>query len=246
MIVGILQARCSSTRLPAKVMLPILGVPMLLRQIERVQRSALIGHLLVATSDDPTDDRIETLCRENGIICYRGKLCDVLDRYYQAAQLLRPEHIVRLTGDCPLADSVLIDQVIRYHLNGGYDYTSNALEPTFPDGLDVEVIRYDCLETAWKEAVSPSHREHVTPFFYQHPERFSIGIFKNQTDLSALRLTVDEQLDFQLITTIYEALYPQNPAFTIQDVLDFLDQHPETKRLNGSIKRNEGFRAEEG
>ena len=213
---------------------------MLLRQIERIRRARRIDHFLVATSRETTDDPIESLCGANGITCTRGSLEDVLDRFYQAAQPLQPEHVVRLTGDCPLTDPVVIDQVIEFYLSGDYEYATNALEPTFPDGLDVEVFRFSCLQQAWKEAKLPSHREHVTPFLHKHPGRFKIGHFKSATDLSHLRWTVDEPADFTLVSQIYEELYPQNPAFTSQHILAFLDEHPHLKSMNTHHTRNEG------
>jgi spore coat polysaccharide biosynthesis protein SpsF len=214
---------------------------MLLRQIERLQRSKMIDMLLVATSSDRTDDALEKLCREHEIRCFRGSLDDVLDRFYRAAEPFKPDHVVRLTGDCPLADPLLIDQVISFHLEGGYDYTSNALEPSYPDGLDAEVFRFACLARAWKDAVLPSQREHVTPFIHQQPERFKIGSVKNSLDLSSLRWTVDEPLDFELVTRIYETLYPHDPAFTTADILALLERAPELKTLNTRYERNEGY-----
>lgn len=241
MILAILQARVSSTRLPGKVLKPILGQPMLLRQIERLQRAAMIDTLLVATSSDRTDDALEDLCNKHEIRCFRGNLEDVLDRFYRAAHPYKPDHVVRLTGDCPLADPQLIDQVISFHLKGGFDYTSNALEPSYPDGLDVEVVRFTSLAQAWEEAALPSQREHVTPFIHQQPGRFKIGSVKNSADLSSLRWTVDEPLDFELVTIIYETLYPQNPAFTTRDILMLQDQRPDLKTMNTRFKRNEGY-----
>ncbi|MBI5678091.1 MAG: glycosyltransferase family protein [Planctomycetes bacterium] len=241
MVLAILQARVSSTRLPGKVLKPILGQPMILRQIERIKRAKKIDHLLVATSIDQTDDKLAGLCAENGIPCFRGNLEDVLDRFYEAAKPYNPDHVVRLTGDCPLADPQLVDQVIRFHLDGGFDYTSNTIEPTYPDGLDIEVLRFSCLDYAWREALLPSQREHVTPFIYQQHGRFKIGCYKNEIDLSRLRWTVDEPLDFELITKIYEAIYPINSGFTTQDILVFLDKHPELKTLNTHFQRNEGL-----
>ena len=241
MILAILQARVSSTRLPGKVLKPILGVPMLMRQVERINRAKLFDRFLVATSVHPTDDPVEELCRTQGIECFRGSLDDVLDRFYQAARPYRPDHVVRLTGDCPLADPELIDEVIAYHLKGDFDYTSNTLEPTYPDGLDVEVFRWTCLEEAWKEAGLPSQREHVTPFIYLQPERFKLGSVKGNSDLSSLRWTVDEYVDFELVTKIYEALYPSKPCFNMRDILELLKQHPELNCINNHLRRNEGL-----
>jgi len=148
MILAILQARTSSSRLPGKVLKPILGKPMLLLQIERVRRARKIDKLVVATSNDPSDDGIEALCKQHGIDCFRGSLNDVLDRFYRAALTYNPEHIVRLTGDCPLIDPELVDSIIDMHLEGNYDYTSNAIQMTFPDGLDVEILTIKVLKEA--------------------------------------------------------------------------------------------------
>jgi spore coat polysaccharide biosynthesis protein SpsF len=239
-ILAVLQARMSSSRLPGKVLKPLLGRPMLARQIERVKRSVLIDRLLVATSAAAEDAAIEQLCAEMRVDCYRGSLDDVLDRFYRAAQACNPAYIVRLTGDCPLADPELIDAVIRFCVDGGYDYVSNALQPTFPDGLDTEVLRFSCLAEAWREARLPSEREHVTPFIYNNPGRFRIGSFTNQVDYSHLRWTVDEPEDFNLVEKIYTALYPGNPRFSSQEILALIERNPGIV-TNAAIERNEGY-----
>lgn len=241
MILGILQARTSSSRLPQKVLKPILGKPMLTREIERIRQARLIDRLLVATSDDPSDDPIQDLCNKSDTGCFRGEMDDVLDRFYKAALTFLPEYVVRLTGDCPLSDPEIIDQVVRFCVEGRYDYASNTLEPTYPDGLDVEVFRFSCLKQAWEEAELFSQREHVTPFIWQQPERFKIGSFKNEIDLSFLRWTVDEALDYELVKIIYEQLYPVNPHFGTRDVLELIELIPELKTMNTMYKRNEGF-----
>ncbi len=241
MILAILQARMSSTRLPEKVLKPILGQPMLMRQLERVQRSQKIDKVIVATSMDKSDDPIAKLCQSLAITCFRGDLNDVLDRYYQAAKLYPADHIVRLTGDCPLSDPTIIDVVIMQHLAGNYDYTSNTLEPTYPDGLDVEVIRSSCLEKAWRKALLPSHREHVTPYIYSQPDEFKLCAVVSKVNLSHLRWTVDTQTDFDLVSKIYEALYEKNVKFGMSDILNFLKQHPDLETFNTEFQRNEGL-----
>lgn len=238
---AILQARTSSSRLPGKVLRPLAGQPMLVRQIERVQRSSFIDALVVATSDQPEDQAIEDLCNSIGVPCYRGSLDDVLDRFVRAARSFHPEWIVRLTGDCPLIDPTVIDAVIRLAQDGGYDYATNAVEPTHPDGLDVEVIRAACLETAWREAKLRSEREHVTPFIHQKPERFRIAHFKQDTDLSHLRWTVDEPADYALVSEVYNRLYQDNPNFGTNDVLALLEQEPRLATMNTTHIRNEGY-----
>ncbi|MBI4685898.1 MAG: glycosyltransferase family protein [Nitrospirae bacterium] len=241
MTLAILQARTSSTRLPEKVLKPILGRPMLSLEIERILKSRRIDKLIVATSSDLPDERIEGLCNSMGINCFRGSLDDVLDRFYNAALLYKPDHIVRITGDCPLIDPYIIDTVIEFYINGGFDYVSNALQPTFPDGMDVEVFAFTALATAWREASLPSHREHVTPFINQQCDRFKVGNFENAVDLSFLRWTVDEPEDFQLVTQIFEALYSNGKIFTMKDILEYIEKRPELKTMNAMHVRNEGF-----
>ncbi len=239
MILAILQARMSSSRLPGKVLMPILGRPMLSLQIERALHSRRVDQLIVATSTEKGDDKIESLCNDMNVSCFRGSLNDVLDRFYQAALLHKPEHVVRLTGDCPLVDPVLIDQMITSHVQGDYDITTNAGEdPTFPDGLDAEIISFDILRQAWKEADLLSEREHVTPYIYKNNVRYKINYFRNTTNLSKLRWTVDEEEDFDLVNRIYSALYVKNPDFTTSDILEFLEKNHELKTMNTLYRRN--------
>lgn len=239
-VLAILQARISSTRLPGKVLMPILGQPMLLRQIERLKRCVEIDRLLVATSTDPSDDPLALLCREHGIECARGSLSNVLERFVEAARPVSPDIVVRLTGDCPLADPVLIDAVIRRFLEHDDDYLSNCAPPTYPDGLDVEVMRFSCLEEAHREAVLPSHREHVTLFIRRQPERYRLGNYADIVDRSHMRWTVDEAQDFKFVRKVYEALYPDRPDFTTEDIFALLERAPQLLSINSQFKRGEG------
>lgn len=241
MILGILQARTSSSRLPGKVLLPVAGAPMLERQIERLQRARRIDKLVLATSDLPEDAVIADLADRLGIGSYRGSLNDVLDRYRQAAAPYAPQHIVRVTGDCPLADWDIIDRTITFAVEGRYDYASNTLSPTWPDGLDVEVATFASIDTAWREATRPLEREHVMPFITSRPDRFRLGSFENDRDLSELRWTVDEPADYAFVCAVYDALYPDNPAFTTADILTLLDARADLAELNTGIVRNEGL-----
>jgi spore coat polysaccharide biosynthesis protein SpsF (cytidylyltransferase family) len=241
MIIGILQARFSSTRLPGKVLKEILGIPMLQLQLERLQRVKRIDLLVVATSNDSSDDPIEDLCKNLNIACFRGSLNHVLDRYYHAAVQYKAKHIVRLTGDCPLTDPDLIDQVIQYYLDESYDYASNTIEPTFPDGLDVEIFRFSALADAWKEASLASEHEHVSSFIYKSPDRYRIGSYKGKHNLSNLRWTVDEPEDFDFVRKVYKAAYPKNSRFTTDDILDLINRQPDLKKINSGLTRNEGY-----
>lgn len=242
MILAVLQARFSSSRLPGKVLMDLLGEPMLYRQVERILRSKRIDSLVVATSSEGSDDQVWQMCLDKGLDCFRGSLEDVLDRFYQVARQLAPEHVVRLTGDCPLTDPVVIDGVVELHLTEGNDYTSNTIEPTFPDGLDVEVITWDALRTAWERASLPSEREHVTSYVHKRPDQFRLGNYRYiGRDLSELRWTVDEPEDFLFVQKVYEALYPKNSAFTTADALNLLSQQSELVEINKGFKRNEGY-----
>lgn len=241
MILAILQARMGSSRLPGKVLKDIVGKPMLLHQIERVQHSTRIDKLIVATSDQEVDNPLEQLCRINGLECFRGSLDDVLDRFYQAAKREKPDHVVRLTGDCPLADPEVIDRLVAFYQNGDYEYAGNTIEPTFPHGLDAEIFSFAALEVAWKEATLPSHREHVTLFIKNNGERFRLGSFTDCEDRSHLRWTVDEPADFEFVTRVFEMLYTSKPQFTSEDVYDIIEAEPELCNINANIDRNEGL-----
>lgn len=222
--------------------MPILGQPMLFRQIERLGRCKEFERLVVATSIDRSDDILASECAARNVACFRGGLDDVLERLVQAASPYKPETAIRLTGDCPLTDSTLIDEVVRFFHAGNYDYASNCIPPTFPDGLDVEVMRFACLEQAHRESQLPSEREHVTPFLYTHPERFRLGNYVAQVDRSGMRWTVDEPEDFKFVRSVYEKLYPVNPYFTTTDILSLLKKHPELQSINSMFERNKGRR----
>ena len=243
-VLAITQARMSSTRLPGKVLKDLLGAPMLARQMERLQRATLIDEHVVATSDSASDDPIADLCQSLGIKCFRGSLDDVLDRYYQAALSCesQPAYVVRATADCPLIDPAIVDACIRTCIEEACDYAGRSAPPTYPDGVEAECFRFDCLREAWKEARLPSEREHVTPFLRNHPERYKVRWMIAPQDRSELRWTVDEQLDLDLVREIYSALYPSNRNFGYEDVLRVVDQRPELQTMNAVYKRDAGLK----
>lgn len=202
--------------------MPLFGEPILLRQVERLRHSSRIDHLVVATSVDGSDDALGAVCDSSGIDCVRGNLNDVLDRFYQVIQRKKPSVVVRLTGDCPLADPAVVDEVIGAFLSSGRDYVSNTLVPMFPDGLDVEVIKTEVLVSAWRDATSPYDREHVTPYIYRNPQRFSLANVGWKENLSGHRWTLDTAADLEFIRRVYAALYAEKPAFSMFDVLSLL------------------------
>lgn len=237
--IGIIQARTSSTRLPGKILLPVMGRALIEYQIERVLRARLIDRLILATTASAEDDSVEDVCRRMGIDCFRGSRDNVLERFYLAAEMYEPAHVVRLTGDCPLSDPYLIDEVIAFYLDSGCDYVANCITPCFPDGLDVEVFSFKALKEAYSKAVLPSHLEHVTPYLRQEG-LFKVMEFPADCSHADLRWTVDEHEDFLLIKGILEGLYPAGRAFGWRSVLYFLNEHPELAGLNARFKRNEG------
>lgn len=231
----------SSSRLPGKVLRPIMGRPMMEYHLERLSRSRMIDKLIVATSDREEDYPICDLSEDLGVDYCRGSLDDVLDRFYQTSLEYPSDIIVRLTGDCPLADSEVIDRGIEFFLNNEFDYVSNTVKRTFPIGFDFEVFYSSHLKNVWKEAELPSEREHVTPYFRNHPELFSVGQYTNDVDLSHHRWTVDEPQDFEFVTKVFESLYPDNPTFSTDDVLKLLKQEPELMKINYDIIHGAGY-----
>jgi len=240
-IVIVIQARSGSTRLPRKVLKPLAGKTVLYHMVKRVERSALAGRVVVATTTDPGDDIIETLCREDGFECFRGHATDLLDRHYRAGIKYNADAVVKIPSDCPLIDPQIIDRVLRYHLDdcGRFDYVGNLHPPTYPDGNDVEVMPMQILETAWREADKEFEREHTTPFIWNNPERFRIGNVTWEAGLDfsdILRWVLDYEEDYQFIEAVYEELYPVNPFFGFDDVLHLLSIRPEIKDINSMYR----------
>ena len=244
MVGAIIQARMNSTRLLGKVLLDINGRPMLSYMIERVRGAQCIDQIVVATSDEPQDDVLCDFCKKEDVSFYRGSLNDVLARYYKAAKAINCEVIVRLTADCPLIDPKIIDTIVKIYQSGNYDYVANTAPPdgrTFPDGMDVEVFSFQALENAWKKAKKPSEREHVTFYFWKNPEIFSTLRYDLETNLSAYRLSVDYPEDFNVICSLFNGLYPQNHTFTMKDVINFMENHPNIAAKNAHIEPNRGW-----
>lgn len=235
----IIQARMTSNRLPGKVLLEVLGKPLLTYQIERLQRVALADKIVIATTVNPQDDPIAELAERLGVTVFRGPEDDVLGRYYGAAKAVAADVIVRVTADCPINDPEIINSVIAYYLERqpNLDLASTSLQSTYPRGISAGAFSFDCLEQAYNEATHPSEREHVTMFIHWRPERFRLAYLNNDEDYSRYRWTVDTIEDFQLIKTIIEKLYPSNPAFGWKDVLHLMEQHPELAEINAMIRQ---------
>jgi spore coat polysaccharide biosynthesis protein SpsF (cytidylyltransferase family) len=243
---AILQARMSSTRLPNKVLKEVNGVPLLKYECERILQSQKIDKLIIATSTDKSDDTIENFVKENGIDIFRGSLDDVLSRYYKCAKEFKEANgidnlnIIRVTGDCPIIDPQVIDELIEYFEENDCDYASNTLVPTYPDGMDIEICTFEALEIAYNEASFKSDREHVT-LFIKNEKRFKKLNYTSKYDFSHLRMTVDEENDFELIKTILENLYKNNSNFSYLDAISFMTKNPDTLFINSNITRDEGL-----
>jgi len=232
MIAAIIQARLGSTRLPGKTLMTIEGESLLGHLISRVRASKFVDDIIIATTTKDSDTEIVKFARTNGLKFYRGSEEDVLDRFYRTALKYDVKSIVRVTPDCPMIDPIVMDFVISHYLKEGYDYVSNTISRTYPDGLDTEIFSFQALEKAWKEAKLPSDREHVTPYIYKHAELFRLfNVRKDGEDLSWMRWTVDTAKDFNFVSKIYSKLYYPNKIFHMQDVVRLLRESPELMEI---------------
>jgi spore coat polysaccharide biosynthesis protein SpsF len=234
-IVTVVQARCSSTRLPGKIFLPLEGAPLLARMVERVRAARLAGDVVVATTTDAGDDRTTELCGSHEIPCFRGHPSDLLDRHVQCARARGADVVIKIPSDCPLIDPAVIDRVIEDFLRGGADYVSNLHPATYPDGQDVEVMTLAVLERAWREARRDFEREHTTPFLWERPDEFRLRNVAWETglDLSmSHRLTIDYPEDYELIRAVYAHLFPGKSLFGLADIMALFERRPELLAIN--------------
>lgn len=243
-VLAIVQARTSSSRLPGKVLSPIGEKPMLIYQLERISRCSTIDRIVVATSSEKSDDRLVELVQSAGYRTFRGELEDVLERYRACAAEEGASTVVRLTGDCPLSDPNLIDELVISFDKGNWDYLANCADEgllSVPDGFDIEVFRAELLERASKEAVLPSQREHVTPWFRSIGAGLKWGHFQHHPIRPYYRVTVDDRVDLDVVRTIVAALEPYDPTFGVDAVVTYLQDHPELAARNLFTVRNEGY-----
>ncbi|MDY0277405.1 MAG: glycosyltransferase family protein [Acholeplasma sp.] len=240
---AIIQARNGSTRMPRKVLADIYGKTALLRTIERVKKSKWIDEVLVATSINKENLSIVKMCAENNVRVYIGSENDVLDRYYNAAKLLLPKYIIRVTADCPLYDAQILDWSIS-QMHPDSDYLMQESPETLPDGLDIEVIKFEALEKAWRHARLKSEREHVTQYIRKNPEIFNIQYIRNPLgDFGNERWTLDNEHDYQLILEIYKHFINEKNEFpNMKDIIDFLNGNPELRNVNRDETRDEGLK----
>ena len=235
--IAFLAARMGSERMPGKVIRELAGIPSIVHIFNILRTSKRIDDFVVLTTVLEEDDVIEKISRENSVKVFRGSVHDVLDRFRIAAEELKPQRIIRVTGDDPLMDPEIIDKVISEHVSGGFDYSSNMEYRTYPRGMDTEVIEYSVLEKCWRSTSDKDDREHVTLYIRRHPELFNIqNVRKEGEPLDDLRLCLDTEEDLKLITELYDNLY-QNRPIKLDEVIRYLDLNPELKSINSHVSQ---------
>ena len=237
---AILQGRVASTRLPGKVLLPLLGKPVIQHVYERILHCRNLDRIIVATSVNPEDDPIAHMFQQQGVPVFRGSAEDPLDRYYKTATQFHLSHVVRIMSDCPLVDPLIVDDIVAGYFHGGYDLF--YLTGEFPTGLDVTVFSYPALEKNWQEATLRSEREHITPYMNKHPELFKVGSIHKFKGLLRHRWVMDYHQDYLFMQQIYKALYQPGKIFLSDDIVKFLNEHPHLLAINGHIPRGDAYR----
>lgn len=231
-----------SSRLPGKTTADICGRPLIQRVVERVKAARLIDEVVVATTNERADDDLARLIEKEGWCkVFRGPELDVLQRYALCARAHDADIVVRITADDPLKDPELVDRAVgALRSDIALDYYSNTLQPTYPEGLDVEAVREVALARAHEEARLPSDREHVTPFIWRQPGLFRTGGFVHERNLSHWRWTVDREVDLRFMRTVY-GHFKACPLVGFRTVIEWLDKHPDVAKINSGIPRNEGY-----
>ena len=233
-IIGLIQARMQSKRLPGKVMLEILGKPMLWHIYNRLTKCKFLDQVVVSTGEYDKNTDICEFAYHNNIPIYIGNETDLIDRLYKTAMKFDASAITRITADCPLVDPIIVDRLAREFIDtrGKYDIITNCKIRTFPHGLDVEIYSVNILEKMWKEIREPELREWFPFYINKNPHFFRIKNIANDVDLSNLRWTVDYPEDFEFVKQVYKNLYKEGNTFSMQDVLDLLSKQPHLNQIN--------------
>jgi spore coat polysaccharide biosynthesis protein SpsF (cytidylyltransferase family) len=243
MIIGIVQARMGSTRLPGKVLAPILGKPMIWRILERVMRARCLDRTVIATTTEPSDDELATFAEENDIGCYRGSVDDIVDRYCGAAQHFKADIIVRIWGDCPFIDPEVIDQAVDRLLANNLDHVNTFMrdERTFPYGMDLEAYRRQTLEAIRNQTEDHFFREFPFEYIMRFPEQFRSDIIRCQENLAHIHLTVDYPQDLELARAIYAALYNAETPFSFREAVKLVTEQPDISKNRANLTRNADY-----
>jgi len=238
-ITVIIEARTGSSRLPNKVVAEIEGKPMIFYVIDRIKQIKSVEQIILATTQEENDKILTEIAKQNSIGSFVGDSIDVLDRDYQCALQNNADPIIRITGDCPLIDPDIVEEMLEFYLKNNYDYVSNRINPKYPDGLDVEIYSFNTLQMAAQNAKWSSERELVTTYITKNPKNFKIFSYENQEDLSEYRWTVDEQKDLEFIRKIYSIMKPKT-NFSMKEIIEILSKNSELLKINAGIMRNEG------
>lgn len=228
----------TSTRLPGKVMMKINNKSVIDHVFDRAKMSKLLSNCILATTTNSTDDILVEWAIKNNIDYYRGSEHDVLDRFYQSAKYFKVDVIVRVTSDCPLLSPSVVDKVITTFLESECDYASNVHPPTYPDGLDVEVFSFECLEKAWLSANKESEREHVTPYMYTSG-KFKLKNVKGEEDYSKFRFTIDRIEDLEFLNTIVSLCTSEK---NLENLIQVVKNNADILKINHHIARNENLK----
>lgn len=240
-VTAILQARMNSSRFPGKVLADLNGLPMIVQQIKRVKLSKEISNLIVAISDDTSDDELAEELLGSNCEIYRGSQEDVFSRFCNIVSMEDSNSFVRLTADCPLVMPSIIDEVVRSFKGGSVDYMSNTITPTFPDGLDVEVFTRNAFFRLTELTLSAEEREHVTLGFHRNSDLFTRRNFEESRNRSNMRWTVDYPEDLEFVRSIYAHFKGRESTFEYGEVLAFLSSNPEVISRIPASQRNEAL-----
>ena len=235
----LIQARTGSSRLPGKVLEKIENEPMIWHVINRVKQIKSVDQIILITTEEKEDQYLLKIADNEGIIGFTGSTNDVLDRHFQCALNFDADPIIRITSDCPLIDPFLVENILQFYLTNNFDYVSNIVIPTYPDGLDTEIFSFQTLEKLAHHVKLYSEREHVTTAIAKNPQLFTFYNYKNQENLSSYRWTVDRLEDLQFVREIYSRMAPRT-VFSMDDVLKLISNEPDLLEINRGIDRNEG------
>ena len=238
-IIATIEARMTSTRLPGKVLMEVCGEPLLSHLVRRLKEVRLIQEIVIATTTNTEDNAIEDLAKKIGASIYRGSEHDVLGRVLEAAESAKGDIIVEITGDCPIIDIEIVDQAIRMYICNDFDYVSNAVVRSYPDGMDVQVFSTKTLRKVAMATQAPDDREHVSKYIYDNPSMFRLChlVAPGNLEDPQLGLTLDEKKDYELIKLIMENLREKNPLFGWRDIQDLLREKPDLRMINSTVKR---------
>lgn len=242
-ILGVIQVRMGSTRLPGKALKDICGKPLLGHLYERAQSASLLQKIVIATADTKANLPIIEFAKQNGIEYLAGSENDLVDRFYQTALRFNAGLLVRMTGDCPLIDPCVIDKIVAFFQDNidRYDYVSNTIRPTYPDGLDIDILPFTTIERMWRGLKDPFWREWLTGYIIEHPQEFRTSNVEHEIDLSHLRWTVDYEEDLIFMKEVFSRLYPKKNIFLMKDILALLEKEPWIAEINRKYSRNSAY-----